>query len=97
MGLHHRSTRMRPTQAQLAAALDQVLPKSHREFLSYLKSSFTCGDFFFVHVGALWAFRSSKQREEDLLWICRDFLMSEDDFGKIIVHGHTPVLQPDFA
>ena len=36
-----------------------------------------------------------KQREEDLLWIRWEFLNCEDDFGKFIVHGHTPVPQPD--
>jgi serine/threonine protein phosphatase 1 len=82
-------------QVRLAAALDRALPKSHREFLSDLKSSFTCGDFFFVHAGVRPDISLAKQREEDLLWIRRDFLMSEDDFGKIIVHGHTPVLQPE--
>ncbi|MGE3149720.1 MAG: serine/threonine protein phosphatase, partial [Pseudorhodoplanes sp.] len=35
------------------------------------------------------------QREQDLLWIRDDFLSSKDDFGKIIVHGHTPVLEPE--
>jgi serine/threonine protein phosphatase 1 len=37
----------------------------------------------------------AKQKEEDLLWIRDDFLVCEDDFSKIIVHGHTPVRQPD--
>jgi serine/threonine protein phosphatase 1 len=71
------------------------LPKSHREFLSDLKSSFTCGDFFFVHAGVRPGIPLAKQREEDLLWIRQDFLMSEDDFSKIVVHGHTPVLKPE--
>ena len=25
-----------------------------------------------------------------------EFLQSEDDYGKVIVHGHTPVLEPEF-
>ncbi len=32
----------------------------------------------------------SRQKESDLLWIRGEFLSSNDDFGKIIVHGHTP-------
>jgi len=36
-----------------------------------------------------------RQREEDLLWIRDEFLDSEEDFGKFIVHGHTPVPRPD--
>ena len=61
-------------QARLAAALDRALPESHREFLGNLKSSFTCGDFFFVHAGVRPGIPLAKQREEDLLWIRQDFL-----------------------
>jgi len=82
-------------EAQLAAAFDQALPESHRQFLGNLKLSFTCGDFFFVHAGVRPGIPLEKQREEDLLWIRQDFLLSEEDFGKIIVHGHTPVAHPD--
>ena len=83
------------TQTQLAAALDQALPESHRQFLGNLESSFTCGDFFFVHAGVRPGVPLSEQREEDLLWIRQDFLLYEEDFSKIIVHGHTPVMEPE--
>ena len=82
-------------QARLAAAFDRALPESHRRFIGELKSSFTCGDFYFVHAGVRPGIPLAKQREEDLLWIRSEFLNCEDDFGKIVVHGHTPVLQPD--
>ena len=82
-------------QSRLAAALDQALPESHRHFLGDLKPSYTCGDFFFVHAGVRPGIPLAKQREEDLLWIRRDFLLCEENFGKIVVHGHTPVAQPD--
>ena len=83
------------TQAQLAAALDRALPGSHRRFIGTLKSSFTCGDFFFVHAGVRPGVPLTKQSEEDLLWIRQDFLLYEEDFSKIIVHGHTPVMEPE--
>jgi len=82
-------------QAQLATELDQALPESHRLFLADLKSSFTYGDYFFVHAGVRPGIPLAKQHEEDLLWIRDDFLLCEDDFTKFIVHGHTPVNQPD--
>ena len=82
-------------QARLAAAFDQALPASHRRFLSNLKLSFTCGDFFFVHAGVRPGIPLTKQREDDLLWIRQDFLLCEEEFSKIIVHGHTPVPEPD--
>ena len=37
----------------------------------------------------------TKQREEDLLWIRQDFLLCEEEFSKVVVHGHTPMLKPD--
>jgi serine/threonine protein phosphatase 1 len=36
-----------------------------------------------------------RQSEEDLLWIRDAFLTSREDFGKIVVHGHTPVAEPE--
>jgi serine/threonine protein phosphatase 1 len=83
------------TQALLAADFDQALPQSHRRFLDHLKLSFTCGDFFFVHAGVRPGIPLTKQREEDLLWIRSDFLLCEERFSKFVVHGHTPVPQPD--
>jgi serine/threonine protein phosphatase 1 len=81
--------------AKLAGALKQAMPSSHFGFLSGLVLSFTRGDFFFVHAGVRPGVPLSQQREDDLLWIREDFLLCEDDFGKIVVHGHTPVMEPD--
>jgi serine/threonine protein phosphatase 1 len=36
-----------------------------------------------------------QQNERDLREIRNDFLLHESGFGKIVVHGHTPVRQPD--
>jgi serine/threonine protein phosphatase 1 len=82
-------------QLELAKALEVSLPKHHRQFLRSLRTSFSCGDFFFVHAGVRPGIPLEQQREEDLLWIRDDFLLCEDDFGKIVVHGHTPVREPD--
>ena len=82
-------------QAELAKAFKFMLPRSHREFLKGLQLSVSCGDFFFVHAGVKPRVPLKEQREEDLLWIRDDFLLYEDDFEKIVVHGHTPVREPD--
>jgi serine/threonine protein phosphatase 1 len=71
------------------------IPFQHRQFFRSLRSSFVCGDFFFVHAGVRPGVPLRRQREEDLLWILDEFLQSEADFGKFIVHGHTPVPKPD--
>lgn len=83
------------TQKELAIALQAVLPESHLTFLGSLQSSFGCGDFFFVHAGIRPRIPLAEQREEDLLWIRDEFLLYEEQFGKIIVHGHTPVREVD--
>jgi diadenosine tetraphosphatase ApaH/serine/threonine PP2A family protein phosphatase len=78
-------------QQELAKALSDALPDRHRMFLDSLKSSYGCGDFFFVHAGVKPGVALAKQRDEDLLWIRDEFLLYEDEYEKIVVHGHTPV------
>jgi serine/threonine protein phosphatase 1 len=75
-------------------ALQRKMPRDHRCFLRALKTAFCCGDFFFVHAGVRPGIALEDQDEDDMLWIRDEFLTSDDDFGKMIVHGHTPVLMP---
>ena len=82
-------------QRGLAAAFDRALPDNHRRFLASLRSSFVCGDYFFVHAGVRPGIPLSHQHEQDLLWIREDFLLHAESFGKIVVHGHTAVAEPD--
>jgi serine/threonine protein phosphatase 1 len=82
-------------QAQLARDLARVLPETHRAFLQALELSFTCGDFLFVHAGVRPLIPIEQQAEDDLLWIREEFLLWEREFEKIVVHGHTPVHEPD--
>lgn len=82
-------------QVKLAEELDRVLPPDHRQFLGALPLSFSCGDYFFVHAGVRPGESLSRQRDEDLLWIRDEFLLHEEAFEKIVVHGHTPVMEPD--
>ncbi|MCK1546315.1 serine/threonine protein phosphatase [Bradyrhizobium sp. 147] len=82
-------------QVELIERLKRALPPEHLSFLQQLPSSFTCGDFFFVHAGVKPGVALDRQKDEDLLWIREEFLNCEDRFGKYIVHGHTPVGAPD--
>lgn len=82
-------------QRELMEAFALALPDSHRTFLTNLKPAFLCGDYFFVHAGVRPGVPLAAQREDDLIWIRNEFLNSESDFGKFIVHGHTPVSSPD--
>jgi serine/threonine protein phosphatase 1 len=82
-------------QEKLATALRQSMPKEHHRFLTNLRMTFVCGDYFFVHAGVRPGVPLTAQKEEDLLWIRDEFLRSQADFGKIVVHGHTPIEVPD--
>ena len=76
--------------AELQSAFHGALPQSHFRFFRDLQNSFASGDFFFAHAGARPNVELTRQKESDLLWIRGEFLSSSYDFGKIIVHGHTP-------
>jgi serine/threonine protein phosphatase 1 len=84
-----------PDFSRLAAAFRAVLPPEHVQFLSELKLSFDAGACFLCHAGIRPGVPFDRQSEEDLLWIREDFLDSRMDFGKVVVHGHTPVDQPE--
>jgi serine/threonine protein phosphatase 1 len=83
------------SQHKVSTALREAMPDSHRRFIGGLVLSFTCGDFFFVHAGVRPGVALHRQSQRDLLWIRDDFLLHEEDFGKVVVHGHTPVYEPD--
>jgi serine/threonine protein phosphatase 1 len=82
-------------QEDLAAALADRLPAQHHNFLTALPLSLAVGDYFFVHAGVRPGIALSKQRAKDLLWIREEFLGYEGNFGKVVVHGHTPVSEPE--
>lgn len=81
--------------ADASRLLATSLPADHLDFLRSLVPSISIGDYFFVHAGILPGTKLDEQREEEMLWIRGPFLMSNKNYGKIIVHGHTPVEQPE--
>lgn len=82
---------------RLQASFHNALPQAHFRFFRDLRKSFGCGDFFFAHAGVKPRIELSRQKESDLLWIRDEFLSSNEDFGKIIVHGHTPCSEVEVA
>jgi serine/threonine protein phosphatase 1 len=83
---------LRHAQQQFA----ERLPASHRSFLESLATSHTEGDYLFVHAGVRPGVPLEEQLTEDLLWIRDEFLDSDRDFGKVVVHGHSISLDPEF-
>lgn len=81
--------------ARLARRLGERLPERHRAFLAALELSHTAGDYYFVHAGVRPGIALEAQEPDDQLWIREEFLGSHHDFGKIVVHGHTPTADAD--
>ncbi len=80
---------------RLQAAFRTRLPPAHRDFLESLRLMHIEGDYAFVHAGVRPGMALDAQVEEDLIWIREPFLSSVEDFGKIVVHGHTITPRPD--
>ncbi|MBA3516885.1 MAG: serine/threonine protein phosphatase [Rhizobiales bacterium] len=72
-----------------------AFPTAHRDFLESLHRAVEFGDYFFVHAGVSPSRPLHDQNRDDLIWIREPFLSSRADFGRIVVHGHTPVARPD--
>jgi serine/threonine protein phosphatase 1 len=75
--------------------LRAAIPEHHLDFLRGLKLSHAVGGYFFCHAGVRPGVPLDRQRDEDLLWIRDDFIRSDEPFGAIVVHGHTPGEQPN--
>ena len=76
-------------------ALMLAIPKEHLRFLGSLALSLTIGKFFLCHAGVRPGVSLQRQKADDLLWIRQEFLTSTMDFGKIIIHGHSPNEWPE--
>lgn len=90
-----RSRSETETPLAVQRSLLEIFPREHELFLQCLRNSFVCGDFLFVHAGIKPGVPMNQQDPEDLFWIRDEFLNSDLNHGKVIVHGHTPVDHPD--
>lgn len=72
-----------------------VVPETHVALIETLRLSASVGDYFFCHAGIRPGVGLDAQDPYDLLWIRDKFLLSDVDFGKLVVHGHTPVAAPE--
>jgi serine/threonine protein phosphatase 1 len=76
-------------------SLRQSIPEEHFHFLRSLKLSLSVGDYFLCHAGVRPGIPLEHQSAQDLLWIREEFLNNNISFGKVVVHGHTPVASPE--
>jgi serine/threonine protein phosphatase 1 len=72
-----------------------LLPARHRALLESLALSHSEGGYFFAHAGVKPGVALDRQRREDLLWIRSEFLRSDADHGKVVVHGHSITAEPE--
>ena len=66
------------------------LPANHLAWLRSLRLSYDDGQRLFVHAGVNPEKSLAAQDDSDLLWIREPFLSDARDYGRLIVHGHTP-------
>jgi serine/threonine protein phosphatase 1 len=69
----------------------QVLPADDIAWLRSLRLSFDDGKRFFAHAGVDPGLPLDRQPKDALLWIRGPFLRATKDYGRLIVHGHTPL------
>jgi len=81
--------------AEVQAAFVARFPEHHHRFLEKLDISTYIGDYFFCHAGVRPGVPLDQQSRDDLLNIRGPFLSSEAEHGKLVVHGHTPSVDPE--
>lgn len=75
-------------------ALAEAMPPAHLAFFRQLELMVEVGDYAFVHAGVRPGVPLAQQSERDLIWIRQEFLAAPGRFEKVIVHGHTPMEEP---
>jgi serine/threonine protein phosphatase 1 len=81
--------------AEVQAAFVARFPEHHQRFLERLNISTYIGDYFFCHAGVRPGVPLDHQNRDDLLNIRDPFLSSDVEHGKLVVHGHTPSVNPE--
>lgn len=69
----------------------RAVPQSHVDYLDSLATPYAEGDCLFVHAGIRPGVPIAEQTRDDLVWIREPFLSDTEDYGPLVVHGHTPV------
>ena len=75
--------------------LAEMMAGEQRAFIEVSPASVRFGDFFFCHAGVRPGVPLAAQSADDLTWIRATFLNHRREFEAVIVHGHTPVPEPE--
>jgi len=71
-----------------------LIPQKHLDFFKSLSLYYESDNYIFVHAGLRENIPLEMQDPTDFLWIREDFIYSDFDFGKRVVFGHTPYMEP---
>ncbi|MBK4214465.1 serine/threonine protein phosphatase [Paracoccus caeni] len=75
--------------AELLEQTRRAVPEAHATYLASLPLYYLHPLALVVHAGIRPGVDLQDQDEQDLVWIRQGFLESTDDFGPLVVHGHT--------
>ncbi len=78
----------------LSPRLLHEISNDHMVFYNALKPYLEIEDYYLVHAGFRPGVAMALQTKADMMWIREPFISSTFDFGKKIVFGHTPFLEP---
>lgn len=79
----------------LPLAAERVGPR-HLAFLDSFEDMIIIGDYAFVHAGVRPGVALAEQVPADLRWIRGEFLDHSGALEKVVVHGHTVCVDPEF-
>ncbi len=68
------------------------LPRAHVDWMRSLPLRYDDGLRLYVHAGVNPRVPLDAQNDNDLLWIREPFLSHRGEYGRLIVHGHTPLV-----
>lgn len=73
-----------------AHIVSTFVPKDHLAFLESLPVVIETPSAIFVHAGLQPGVALDQQLDDDLLWFRDGFAADYKEFGRVVVHGHTP-------
>lgn len=77
------------TLGMLCTLIATSVPAAHIDFMGDLRPFHESGDYLFVHAGIRPKVALQEQKGSDLRWIREDFLNYNDDYGRMVIHGHS--------
>lgn len=72
------------------SSVKDTISREHLEWLAALPRFFEDENYIYVHGGLKPGKKPEETDSQDLIWIRDEFLDSDYDWGKKVVHGHTP-------